>query len=489
MARPGPLPITPTNERLAEHLRRVLEAERRFGDDSARGFDDRGGVRVRLGEPVSVRQARSRNQVLSRSLMMAGPPDNQVWDYGPSGGVVLFAESGRTWRQASPLDLLPPELRSPKVGARQQQWSVLSTLFLHDVMLDLAPAERGYGRLFDDLDVVLNGPGGISEAALEKGLTPLAMGEAITQRLDGGEFGVEAISPAFFDEVATEQRRIEQARPAVLDATVPPVAALPLAVRAARFRSPAGGMRLEVAWAPEPGAFVGLEGAHVVRSAAVLTETGGPDRVPPRAERAARLTAASRAAGATIPVQAATLDALGRDPTVAVQVDVLEGEGAVVRRAVRRLGPLRALEAEASGLLVSDPLPHLVPEGAAAALSGATRGEAEAARARWRYPYAVVVPGARLGVYVEAYDLGTEGGASRYEVVRTVEVERGGERRFVSSSATESGTSSSTAREFIVLPVPADLEADDRVVLEGEIRDLVTGRAGTWSLSFGVVTP
>ena len=130
---------------------------------------------------------------------------------------------------------------------------------------------------------------------------------------------------------------------------------------------------------------------------------------------------------------------------------------------------------------MSDPLPHLVPAGAAAALSGATQAEADAARARWRYPYAVVVPGARLGVYVEGYDLGTEGGASRYEVVRSVWTEHDGERRFVSSSATESGTSFTTAREFIVVPVPAGLE--------GEIRDLVAGRSGAWSLRFGVVAP
>ncbi|MGB3543425.1 GWxTD domain-containing protein, partial [Rubrivirga sp.] len=217
-----PLPLTPTNERLAEHLRRVAEAERRYPDGSGRGYDDRGEALVRLGEPVSVRRARSRNQTLSRSLMMAGPPDNEVWDYGLDG-VVLFVEVGRSWRRGGPLDLLPPGLRSPKVGAREQQWSVLSTLFLHDILNGLAPAERGYGRLFDRLDVVLNGPGGISESALERGLTPLGLGETITQRLDGGQFGVDGISPAFFDEVETEQRRIDHDRPVLLDATVPPV--------------------------------------------------------------------------------------------------------------------------------------------------------------------------------------------------------------------------------------------------------------------------
>ena len=147
---------------------------------------------------------------------------------------------------------------------------------------------------------------------------------------------------------------------------------------------------------------------------------------------------------------------------------------------------MRVLEAGPGELLISDPLPHLVPEGAAQALSGATQQEADAARARWRYPYGVVRPGARVGVYVEAYDLGTDRGRSRYEVVRTVEVERDGERRFVSSSATASGTSFPTAREFIVLPTPTDLEVGDTVHFEGVLRDLVTGRWGRWSLSFGV---
>ena len=50
--RMDPLPATPQNERLVEHLERVVYARAHFADErSALGFDDRGKVYIRLGAP------------------------------------------------------------------------------------------------------------------------------------------------------------------------------------------------------------------------------------------------------------------------------------------------------------------------------------------------------------------------------------------------------------------------------------------------------
>ncbi|WP_412069331.1 hypothetical protein [Rubrivirga sp. IMCC43871] len=458
-----PLPATPDLEGVAEHLRRVAVAVRRYPSDAPAGFDARGEVLVKLGEPPHARRLHS--PTMRRASVYDRAPDNELWTYGRRGPVYLFVDDRwRGWRQAEPVDLIPFELRRTEAAP----------VILAELLPPMAVSDRNYLRVLH---------------TVERALNPI---EATP------EFGLDTSIPGYQDRLAhnlhyavrAETRRAMRQRDATVEPTgpaLPVVVEMPLAVRVARFRAANGGTRVEVAYAPEPGAYVGLAGAHAVESVATLTEAGRPTRRPfPREAASLALPPAATRPGGTTPVVAATLASLGRHATVAVQVDVVSDSGATVRRAIRRVGPLAPLRPGDGGLLVSDPLPHLVPPGTQRAIATADRADAVAARERWRYPYGVVVPGADIGVYVEAYDLGTRGGRSRYEVERTVEIERGGERLFVSRSATASGTSSGTAREFVVLPVPAEARPGDRVLFEGVIRDTVTGRSGTWALAFGV---
>ncbi len=488
-----PLPATPENERLALHLDRVAQAERRFADPSPRGFDDRGAVLVRLGEPDVVRELRSQTLLLSRSSLAVGTPDNALWVYDGGRLGFLFVEEGRTWREASPVDLLPPGLRMIRQGQlhpRAPEWAKTSALAFHDLMGAIAAVIPQYALALPTVDALHFE---ITGDALEAGMSPTRFAEkpSVSQTFSsGGTAGdVPQIVAFLFEEIEAERRQADRAtRDLVSGVDLPAVAEMPVAVRAARFRGPGGRTRLEVAWAPEPGAFVGLGSGLAVRSVATVAETGGRGQGD-RTERASPLPSFATRPGQTTPVEAATFETTGRRLSVAVQVDALDAEGATLRRGVARVGPLVPLAESPGGLLVSDPFPHLVPADAVGAISEATRDQAERARARWRYPYDVVVPGALVGVTVEAYDLGTRSGRSDYEVERAVYRIDGatGERSLDNMSATPSGTTSGTAREFIVLPVPLDVRPGDRVVFEGTIRDRVTGRSGTWSLEFGVV--
>ncbi|WP_420455913.1 GWxTD domain-containing protein [Rubrivirga sp.] len=488
-----PLPATPENERLTLHLDRVAHAERRFADASRRGFDDRGAVFVRLGEPDVVRELRSQTLLLSRSSLAVGTPDNALWVYDGGRLGFLFVEDGRTWREASPVDLLPPGLQMIRQGEmhpRAPEWAKTSALAFYDLMDAIAAVIPQYALALPTVDALHFE---ITGDALEAGMSPTRFAEkpSVSQTFtSGGTAGdVPQIVASLFEEIEAERQQAARAtRDVVSGVDLPPVAEMPVAVRAARFRGPGGRTRVEVAWAPEPGAFVGLGDGLAVRSVATVAEAGGRGDGD-RAERVSPLSSLATRPGQTTPVEAATFQATGRRLSVAVQTDVLDAEGAAVRRGIARVGPLAPLTEGPGGLLISDPLPHLVPPDAVDAISGAPRAQAERARARWRYPYDMVVPGALVGVFVEAYDLGTRGGRSDYEVERSIYRTDGatGERSLVSLSATPSGTTSGTAREFIVLPVPADVRAGDRVVFEGTIRDRVTGRSGTWSLVFSVV--
>ena len=483
-----PLPSTPRNERLAEHLRRVSRAERDYADGSPDGYDDRGLALVRFGEPDDVRSFTTRGLEAAGAAEAGEMAANALWTYEAEGAAYLFVEDGG-WREGSPVDLLPTQFRVPRVGYRAQAWGMATVLTLRELLAPLALAVPEYGRIYDTADALAFG---LSESALRAGVSPVryATGFNSSERfgpaVDGS--GMEVAAVSLSDDLRAKHRAAVQRRDALPASGVdlPAVAALPLALRAARFRAPDGGTRVALAWAPEPGAYVGLGAGLALRSTAVLSEASARGAVERRAARLTPVPAWARGPGATTPVETATLDGAAR-PTVAVEASVVTAAGAVVRRGVGRVPALEALAPSPGGLVVSDPLPHLVDPAAVGAIGGASRDEAEAARARWRYPYAVVAPGALIGVYVEAYDLGTERGAARYEVAREVWLVRpDGERLFMSGSATPSATGGTTAREFVLLPVPESAAPGDRVELIGTIRDLVTGRSGTWALTFGV---
>lgn len=78
--RRDPTPATPENERIVEHWRRIAEAQKQFHSAVPRGYDDRGMIYIRYGEPSDRMIAESNNY---------GPP-NECWVYNNLGEEVVF---------------------------------------------------------------------------------------------------------------------------------------------------------------------------------------------------------------------------------------------------------------------------------------------------------------------------------------------------------------------------------------------------------------
>ncbi|MBN2416994.1 GWxTD domain-containing protein [bacterium] len=78
--RRDPTPATPENERIVEHFTRIEEARKQFHSAVPRGYDDRGMIYVRYGEPSDRMIAESNNY---------GPP-NECWVYNNLGEEVVF---------------------------------------------------------------------------------------------------------------------------------------------------------------------------------------------------------------------------------------------------------------------------------------------------------------------------------------------------------------------------------------------------------------
>ena len=112
-------PASRNNERVEEHLRRIVYAEKHYLYNE--GFDDRGLVYIRLGAPshttsVTFDNLSFRNKVVDRSLTlhMSDFPRNEFWVYEhvDDAAQYLFYEAGRHYRLGEIRDLLPSALRN-----------------------------------------------------------------------------------------------------------------------------------------------------------------------------------------------------------------------------------------------------------------------------------------------------------------------------------------------------------------------------------------
>ena len=112
-------PASRNNERVEEHLRRVVYAQTNYSDGD--DYDDRGRVYIRLGEPshttsVTFDNLNFRTKVVDRSLTlhMSDYPQNEFWVYEhvDEAAQFLFYETGGRYRLGEIRDLLPSVLRT-----------------------------------------------------------------------------------------------------------------------------------------------------------------------------------------------------------------------------------------------------------------------------------------------------------------------------------------------------------------------------------------
>ena len=121
--RQDPLPASPVNERLLEHMQRIQYAESQFtSSERPTGFDDRGEVYVLYGRPERELTIRFDEPEFTDKIYKFGMvinqsdfPANVFWRYGhiSGSGHFLFLEQDGQFRIAGATDLLP---RPPQNG-------------------------------------------------------------------------------------------------------------------------------------------------------------------------------------------------------------------------------------------------------------------------------------------------------------------------------------------------------------------------------------
>lgn len=236
-----PLPSTPVNERVVEHLQRVAVAMDRFKDlDTNAGVDARGVVYIRLGEPHRTTSVQFNNsrviQIIRESpiLTRSDFPPNQYWVYPSLGKYAgyIFVKDGKTWSIGEALDLIPSFYRSGMGNNRRgRERSQNLGILLEEVYSQLSTINIDYAPLYH-------------EAESATALTLSGSGSTMSRmrRLVGRGRHYDR------DLAFRRQREVPNQRPSQPRADV----SFPVSLRTARFLTPSGDTRTEVYWGLSP---------------------------------------------------------------------------------------------------------------------------------------------------------------------------------------------------------------------------------------------
>jgi GWxTD domain-containing protein len=322
-ARQNPLPGSPWNERVAEHLTRVAYAERHFARArSPLGFDDRGVVYVRLGEPSrrqaldyvrpellerihALRTARGNNLLVTPASLAA----SEVWLYQQEGQPFhyLFVADGRGGYQVGEVhDIIPIHLRSSMDGGTGRGGAKADIVLavLRTVYRQLAPFDMNYAERLQEVEtylgqleeLALGDPASYAESRVAG--TSNRVDYSAAARRQSAAFGTrtppDLVARGMVEASRREdhllRRQREERGPEVRTSLLDGLEALRMAARVARFLDPDGSTRAEVYWALEPG---GLPLSRALTSA--VRRSGHFDSFPDHIVRATLVRNASRA--------------------------------------------------------------------------------------------------------------------------------------------------------------------------------------------------
>lgn len=504
--RKDPRPATQLNERLVEHLQRVAEAEQHFGDESLRGFDDRGQIYVRLGRPDVRRELTSTSLARSVSSQAAFVPQNELWRYHGFGrhSHYLFVKRGTGYELAGVTDLLPSSLRHNMSGS-----GALAALALYDFYNALVPRVPEYFPLFDKVDDTV---ARLKQIASERMTTVARLADSNFDPEGSGRSRFPALRQPFFQEARRVDYEVAQIRerevPTVRSEMTDAAGDVPVSVRTARFLRPDGSTRTEVYWSIPNAA---LRAAPQVKG--TLLRTG---RLPADEHRL-RLTTIRYGTAyqnreeqamdfqftpAEEPAHAHTfgmmLPGTSRLHHLALQWDhYLAAEGNAqgdsttwnhAGRAVHWIDSLYTLSSDPGQLVLSD----LVP------LKADSLHRVDQIRSDTSFQVAPYTPDTlgtdtKLAFYVEAYHLTFDANDQTrytvdYEVKRRTprtglaRLVRSDEETITTASTSYSGTRR-TAREYVLLD-PSEWNATGTLQVTVRITDEVSGQQAKRSLAF-----
>ena len=534
-----PLPATLRNERLEEHLARVAHAEAHFGDESRpAGFDDRGVIYARLGEPYRKRDLFVKDPALVRQLSRLGVretasdvPESTAWFYQDLDyyAYYLFAESDDGhYRLAETTDLIPRSLRSDLTRTqRGMTRSEASIRLMRQIYQELSLFHPDFASRYSDVDSYA---GMMDEAKLASQATAFmqqTLNRATEDRPQedaGGEFApnpttsvpegltlddlslpkpnefaATALLSARAADHAARSRR-EEVVPRQHTSVHDKVPSLPVAVRSARFLKEDGSTRTEVYWTPAPGALASPDETQQAGEADFFLRLTAAQKTADYANR--RLSQnryvfedPAATTDGTLPPQ--TLELSGDTATyhVGLQWDLyrldLSAEtgsqpvGEPVQRGTYRLDSLSALNDDEGVLEMSDLVPVVAYEGEDLLADDLYR--------RRPYPFRHIAPDVKLGFYFEIYHLNYADEETRYTVAYEVNTKRkrgllkrlfGGERDDRTGARTTYTGNARKAEEFILIDLSEWRQRDGELEITVRVTDETTGAEVARSIEF-----
>lgn len=489
-----PVPGTGRNERIEEHLRRVLTAESQYGYDRLRrGFDDRGEIFVRLGPPTETRDVklnhlrRHRFPAAPIKAIESGVPKHEIWFYPEYGGeaVYIFVSRQGRYRLSGPEKLLPPDVRGPYDEAERGE-AKLAVLAMESILEELQ-VNSNYRRLYDEIWNYANRTDQ-DEVVVDRGddqpdntrEAQRALPSTVAQRMQ-----LDAITTR--EDVARIRRSAVPQQKTEVGAELEPV---PVQMRRARFLDTDGSTRTLLYWTHPSEE---LDGKSLFEVTAVQQEEA---YVGSREQSRRYVKSAGREGleAWALPVEGAygtyhlhlQFDQYEVGGTVTSQ-EVRRGEQ--VGRSVVRLDSLEALEAE--GLRMSDLLPGISPE--PDDLTPVESGPQGMALSP--YPFGTIDASLELILYFEVYGL-AYGPDDRTRMQVAYEVERSEEGGVFelfrdeeehTRMQTEREGPSRKMQEYIRLDL-GDLEEADEVRISVQATDQVRGQSVERSLTFDVAS-
>ena len=232
-----PLPATPQNERLQEHLERVVYAENNYAHPGAQaGFDDRGMIYVRLGAPKFTQEVRMLDKGIYKNTMspFRSALDlnrNEFWSYRHISPTLyyLFVERDGGYRISLPEELIPASMRH--ASTVQNRWRALLEVW-QVIYGQLALMHPDFVEQSIEVDNMMGGAQGQDPSAF------VLMNRMRYRRQD-------KISAQRRDKVA----------PRVYSESMYVAEHLPVEVRFARFLDERGNTRVHVYWGHNPVTF------------------------------------------------------------------------------------------------------------------------------------------------------------------------------------------------------------------------------------------
>lgn len=277
-----PLPATEVNERLEEHLTRLVHAEAQYGCAERPGrLDDRGIVYVRFGDPYKQRDLNYKGGEFFTEVFRFGVdlgasnfPKSEIWLYPhlDRSGYYVFAEeeTSSCFSIARANDLIPSQLTRRQPDTERGLNTAYSALMaMRAIYRELALYHISFGNRYTE---IANYAGWqemkatVAAADGSAGDRSVTIGAGVgqTRRVFENESLGYEFPNAFVDQMVARGRREDRAAasrrkealPHQYSALLEGAARLPVALRTARFLNEDGTTRTEVYWGVQGSALV-----------------------------------------------------------------------------------------------------------------------------------------------------------------------------------------------------------------------------------------